>query len=323
MIRSNLSQLKPAVSALNALGNQFQKTGIDAVSGFTQKNTLTQQPLFDTRFNPFQSKNYTSVVETLIHAIKAKPVSNPSASGTSNMPPPITGLALDKVSAKLSNVVYDSNRALPKGWSRVSKEQLSLLGLENVKFSDDQSGFKSALYRNNETGQYVYAFAGTEDAKDWVNNFQQGLGNFSTQYDMAINNTKLINKAVRKNLTLTGHSLGGGLASAAAVVSNVKATTFNAAGVTDKTLARYGANGNMAKDLISAYYVKGEVLSTLQDFSPLADALGKRIKMKSTKSMPPFLWLLPKVAIANQIKLSIDRHGMDEVLPAMEKNFGK
>lgn len=55
-----------------------------------------------------------------------------------------------------------------------------------------------------------------------------------------------------------------GLASAAALVYNTPATTFNAAGVHPDFV---GANFAAANQLIDAYRVKGEILSTLQDSS--------------------------------------------------------
>ena len=70
-----------------------------------------------------------------------------------------------------------------------------------------------------------------------------------------------------QKIHLVGHSLGGGLASAAALVHNLRATTFNAAGVHSDTVGRHGGSLNNAKQLINAFRDQGEILSTLQDGS--------------------------------------------------------
>jgi hypothetical protein len=64
------------------------------------------------------------------------------------------------------------------------------------------------------------------------------------------------------------------LASAAAIVYNRPATTFNAAGVNPSFVAQFNANLGQANQLIDAYRVQGDILSTLQDLDPiLAEAL--------------------------------------------------
>lgn len=84
-------------------------------------------------------------------------------------------------------------------------------------------------------------------------------------------------------LTLTGHSLGGGLASAGSMVTGAKAHTFNASGLRRETLLARDAAGelltprqeifagslfrfdNLAPTLVDAYYLDWDILSFLQD----------------------------------------------------------
>ena len=61
-------------------------------------------------------------------------------------------------------------------------------------------------------------------------------------------------------VTFAGHSLGGGLASAAAAASALPANTFNAAGLNTATVARYGGNEDDPGD-IAAYHVPGDPLT--------------------------------------------------------------
>ena len=108
------------------------------------------------------------------------------------------------------------------------------------------------------------------------------------------------------NITLTGHSLGGGLASTASVWTGYNAITFNAAGVHEKTIDnllfefKLTKNKPSAKnqkerfenpdDLITAYFNEGDVLSTLQDKATILPiAIGNRIVIADPYSGHPDL----------------------------------
>jgi len=169
-------------------------------------------------------------------------------------------------------------------------DQLSSLGLENLIFSDVETGFRSGLYRNKDTGEYSLAFAGTVGnvfGPDWVNNFTQLNGN-STQYGLAIANSLAISSAIKNQvngrLSFTGHSLGGGLAAIsklAAYTNGVSTpysttTTFNSAGLSQATLGAVGISDNsFTFDVrIDNFAVANDVLSTLQANSALPSAAG-------------------------------------------------
>jgi hypothetical protein len=137
------------------------------------------------------------------------------------------------------------------------------------------------LYQDFITGQnqYVLAFSGTNDLPDWIDNIKQGLGYDSTQYNAAMDLAfRLINLnaftagtlAAPGNLIAAGHSLGGGLASAASVAGGIPAHTFNAAGMHASTVNEQLYPGstnryNNATAYIKAYYVDWNILSLLQD----------------------------------------------------------
>jgi len=67
-----------------------------------------------------------------------------------------------------------------------------------------------------------------------------------------------------------GHSLGGGLASAAAYATGTSEITFNAAGLHSNY--RIGAHGG-----VRAHYVRGDWLTTMQRWTPLPNAAGTPI----------------------------------------------
>jgi len=61
---------------------------------------------------------------------------------------------------------------------------------------------------------------------------------------------------------VTGHSLGGGLASAATMAGGLQAETFNAAGLHQNTIGRIP---NVQPHQIRAYYIDWDLLSFAQD----------------------------------------------------------
>jgi hypothetical protein len=167
--------------------------------------------------------------------------------------------------------VYNDVAAPPPGYRVADEAGLAAIGLAPQDLSSPQSSFRARVYsRETDSGtQYVVSFRGTTDASDWKANAQQGLGLPSDQYAHAL----LIAKAVARNpdadVTITGHSLGGGLASAAGLASGREATTFNASGLSAATIGQAdGIRSNAGAGpapRIAAFYVRGEVLSAVQD----------------------------------------------------------
>ena len=108
---------------------------------------------------------------------------------------------------------------------------------------------------------------------------------------------------------LAGHSLGGGLASAASGAGGLIASTFNSAGLNSHTVARYTNNPDAMADpsKILAYRIKGEVLTKTQEqdlttryIAP--DAVGQKVDLD-----PP----APGIS-------SEDLHGITKVIGSME-----
>ena len=132
-------------------------------------------------------------------------------------------------------------------------------------------GFAAALYKMG--GQYYLAFRGTQGGslRNWWSNLLQAFGFRSSQYEQAIRLAEQVHQATGGNVTLVGHSLGGGLASAGSFATGARAITFNAAGLHSRY--REGEPGQ-----IRAHYIRGDPLSLVQDFVPfLPEAAGTRI----------------------------------------------
>ncbi|MGB0894040.1 MAG: hypothetical protein ACPGUD_06490, partial [Parashewanella sp.] len=153
---------------------------------------------------------------------------------------------------------------------------LSELGLSTDDLNDDKSGLHSKLFVDTLTGKYILAFRGTADKKDWATNLKQGIGFKSRHYQKAMATARKVHEAVKRNsgeLIFTGHSLGGGLAYAAAAVTDCYAITFNAAGVHAKTTGKKNWD---SRQRVLAYAVKGEPLTHLQDKTNALRAEGVR-----------------------------------------------
>ncbi len=191
------------------------------------------------------------------------------------------GKPISKKDADLAQLAGCSYRGLCKndtGFDEVSPESI---GLDSGRFTDPDSGFKATLFKRGN--EFVLGFGGTDglDAPDIKTDLAQSLGIDTEQYNLAIKLADQVQIAVASiegsTLVFTGHSLGGGLASAAAIATQLPAVTFNSAGLSN----RYGGGSLSAKSLIRAYYSKSDLLSLIQDITPLPDAAGTRIPLNA------------------------------------------
>jgi len=105
-------------------------------------------------------------------------------------------------------------------------------------------GFQAGLYRDYVSGGYRLSFRGTDMGKwdgvdDFIDNIRQGLSGNAPQYEAGTLLSWAISKLDTVNglgFELTGHSLGGGIASAAAIGNHIRAIVFNTAGVNRASL---------------------------------------------------------------------------------------
>ncbi|WP_355604276.1 DUF6696 domain-containing protein [Xanthomonas cannabis] len=212
---------------------------------------------------------------------------------------------------------------LANGWSRMDDSALQQAGIDPALLHDAKSGFDAAFYRNDQ-GQVVLGFCGTDEGKDWKHNIGQGLGFDDAQYASAIQLGSQARQAFGDQVVIAGHSLGGGLAAASAMVNDIPAVTYNAAGVNDRTLERAGLDASAAKDyasseLIRGYHVKNEILTHLQEDSiplkwTMPDAAGHQIELPEPDPLSFGQRLVPGL----MLKHRLDLHGMDSVIKAQD-----
>lgn len=101
-----------------------------------------------------------------------------------------------------------------------------------------------------------------------ANNIPQGLGLRTDYYDRAMNAARVLGQQPGFDFEITGHSLGGGMASAAGAISGRDTTTFNAAGLHPETARRFAEENALpvydTQRNVRAYQVGGEMLTDAQ-----------------------------------------------------------
>ena len=186
--------------------------------------------------------------------------------------------------ARLAQAAYENGDPIPDGWRKISDDELAELGIDPSEL-DTKYGMQATVYQNAD-GKYVLAFRGTEldrePGKDLGNDIAGGAFT-SFQVNEAINvSTKLAKAVGPENLDFTGHSLGGELASVAAIATGGQAVTFNAAGVstTSETIARgscltnFGTQSPMDGSNVKAYSYAYDPVNGGQDMAHDSTLLG-------------------------------------------------
>jgi len=207
------------------------------------------------------------------------------------------------------------------------------------------TGFSATLYRDGEGG-YVLAYRGSNSPylRDYLlNNLPNAAGIPTSQGAQAIQLAQHVAGRVgAENLRNTGHSLGGHLATAAAIATGTRAVTFNSAGIGDGDLAMAlrarGDDGNVPQVLaktaarlahptgpfhlydphaveraeiaasgqIRNYSSSGDPLGRLQRIGAAPLPIGEQVRMRD----PDPVWYG-------------DRHGPSGLLDTYDHSFGR
>jgi hypothetical protein len=227
--------------------------------------------------------------------------------------------------AKLSDAVY-TDKVKVGQWLRIG-----------LPFTQQGSGFKSALFQHMESNDYALAIAGTSPTEfdDLKSDAQLALGLMPNQYRVA-RSAYFAVAAVSGGfggLYITGHSLGGGLASMLAKEHGDPTVTFNAPG-----MARAFANLQSKEPGLSVCEDKDrKIIHICAFFDVVSRGTGKHLgganTVKRIKTNPFGLkeaaigavgtllsggnLLVGGVAAAGATALKA--HGMTRMLPVLEK----
>ena len=244
---------------------------------------------------------------------------------------------------------------VPEGWRDVSNDEgvLKKLGLKSDMLYDHEKSpdFFARVYQPNKEvfgddmnptivfrGSRAPEFtegmvttmndvlvkgdlSGIKNVNDWLNNLAQGSGAHSEYYRNAV----LIGRRIIKapNIDIAGHSLGGGMASAASLSSGKPAWTFNAAGLNSGTVEKYGAKIIGSTDNIQAYRVQGELLTKIQEGNTIDDVIKARGDITSLIYKEELSMAIPDAAgikhtLPGGTGTMLDRHGIDQAIQCIE-----
>lgn len=233
-------------------------------------------------------------------------------------------LPIDAALARINADVYEPNSHSLDGWSPLSNKELRSAGIDPELLTNERNGFHSRIYTDH-SGHYVLVFCGSNEVKDWIHNARQGIGLEDSQYRQSVQLSLAASRAFGDNLVLTGHSLGGGLATAGSLVTSAPAVTFNSAGLHSDTIGALGFDAAIVRQKmehngqIRRYAIHHEILTTLQEDTLLTrgllpDAIGHKIELPDPHPLPGWKKLVPGNALGHGFHL----HGMESVIEAQQ-----
>lgn len=183
--------------------------------------------------------------------------------------------------ARLANDTYNVGQGdPPEGWERVGPVELRKMGMTEDTFpqlasdfrpSEYKDGYYPELYRTTADvfgeERNVLCFRGTQGIKDGAADAIQAFGGETDQYTRAIRTAQKLKTILGDKLDLAGHSMGGGMATAAGIVTGSSVYAIDPAGVHPATLERVGRQytRDSAKRYVQNYVAEGEILDTVQD----------------------------------------------------------
>ena len=236
--------------------------------------------------------------------------------------------------ALISEAIYDRRCLANFGLPEASDSQVKFLFGKSSQelFANCPSGFRGMLYHDTHDDSFILAFRGSKEPADWFANIKQYFGLTAPHYEKA----KDIAKCYTGNgrLYFTGHSLGGGLATVAAIFSELKACVFNPPRIHEDTIAGFDISDCNRR--VRRYVVKGEWLDHYgifnKPFRIWTHEIGKKILLDVPVTWEPTF----PIGVAIVCLLHIDHlfggrvarplrrlriHLMDAVLEGLRRRF--
>lgn len=166
---------------------------------------------------------------------------------------------------ELNLATYNDGEGIPEGWEEVPNAEERL----GVPLTDPETGLKARVYKN-EDGTHVLVFEGSssDDLPDWEANFSNAAGTVPKQHRQALDIALRFKEEYgdEGDLVISGHSLGGGLATFAGLGAGVEVYTFNPSGLGPGSRAWLEQQGVVDRNehLITNYVQNGEILDDLR-----------------------------------------------------------
>ncbi|MBV6815385.1 lipase [Xanthomonas campestris pv. passiflorae] len=193
--------------------------------------------------------------------------------------------------AALARDVYDGPRETGQ---RSPVVDIGGVPYQRLVYVDRPSGYQGIIYQRKDTGEIVVAHRGIEPDRELFKDgvYADGLMVSTRHNPQAADAIELTQRAIElaerqarrdghePEVTVTGHSLGGGLTQVTAHHFGLKGQTFNAYGATslDRRIPEGGnevINHVMAGDVVSAasrHYGRVEIYATPQEIATLKRA---------------------------------------------------
>ncbi|WMV73564.1 phospholipase [Xenorhabdus griffiniae] len=227
------------------------------------------------------TKQVNALYQSLVNNLNASTMAAPELKAND-----IAGKQSKLVDYNLTLVTRDVYRQTSLGigdYVRLSDEDLSKLGIDPDTLNDYSTGFQAGVYHNK--GLYIVSFTGSNELQDFMVSIRQGLGFNEKQYNQAVELAHKSLEVFGENVIFTGHSLGGGLATVAALATGKPAVIYNSVSVSDATLKYMGVSPEVAREmadsgLIRHYTVQHDWLGNLQKTLPIRQPMGHEVELK-------------------------------------------
>lgn len=223
------------------------------------------------------------------------------------------------VADKIQSLADLSSYRLPFAAEKQIDELFTDSGDVKEAAESDSENFRFRIYHDLAGEKYLIAFAGTDPVQPvhWLNNIRQWAGLNAEMYERGVALLGHLKPHQKERVLLTGHSLGGGIATMAAAVHRIRAVVFNPPGIHAHTLQQYDVNPRAADSLVRRFVVQGDILDLINRI-PLTQItpIGRTRKIYGSTEIP-LQQLMASFTAAFQT--TVDLHKMSEVYVGMQK----
>jgi murein DD-endopeptidase MepM/ murein hydrolase activator NlpD len=240
--------------------------------------------------------------------------------------------------ALLSQAIYDAGTSkfkAPNGWEAVDPVTFSsLLNTKKAFYNDPINDFTIGAFIKGKSLVLIFKGTNPKNIVDWSTDFFAAMGKEPGQYAEALN---WVGNAIQRGenlfnlrVSLTGHSLGGGLATYAALHFDKPAVIFNAAPIGPGMLAdiqgmeekkRKITNIDMTGDPVSGLGGQIGSIYTLEVPAAVRAQLGAEWQaVEDAKHGLPFISNLKEIGAGSALTLDslIQLHSMDNIVLALQ-----